>query len=174
MNVAQALAQWPEVHVAISSELNLMQRLLSFFMVPLYRSKWAILPPVVFEKTMGKEDTRRKRMDLGLGVWAKATHRFYPLEMLHKQRGAIIDELDDCRILVYLDPTSNIPAAIYTNTIQYAWHKDELKLDNGEIFRGGKLYNAQGVTQAVVYPMQLFTRWYGFSLTFPGCQLYQA
>lgn len=174
MNVAQALAQWPEVHVAISSELNLMQRLLSFFMVPLYRSKWAIFPPVVFKKTMGKEDTRRKRMDLGLGVWTKATHRFYPLEMLHKQRGALIDELDDRRILVYIDPTSNIPAAIYTNAIQYAWHNEELKLDNGEIFRGGKLYNTQGVTQAVVYPMQMLTRWYGFALTFPGCQLHQA
>jgi hypothetical protein len=23
-------------------------------------------------------------------------------------------------------------------------------------------------------PMQLFTRWYGFSLTFPGCELYSA
>lgn len=174
MNVAQALAQWPEVHVAILSELNIMQRLLSFFMVPLYRSKWAILPPVVFKKTMGKEDTRRKRMDLGLGVWTKATHRFYPLETLRKQRGVLIDELDDRRVLVYIDPTSNLPAAIYTNATQYDWHNDELKLDNGEIFRGGKLYNAQGVTQAVVYPMQMLTRWYGFSLTFPGCQLCQA
>ena len=113
-------------------------------------------------------------MDLGLGVWTKTTHRFYPLEMLGKKRGALIDELDDRRILVYTDPTSNVPAAIYTNSIQYAWQNDELALDNGEILRGGQLYNAQGVAQAVVYPLQMLTRWYGFSLTFPGCQLYQA
>ena len=174
MDVAQALAQWPEVHVAISSELNLMQRLLSFFMVPLYRSKWAIFPPVVFKMTMGKEDARRKRMDFGLGVWTETTHRYYPLEMLGKKRGALIDELDDRRVLVYTDPISNIPAAIYTDATQSAWHNDELKLDNGEIFRGGKLYNAQGVAQTAVFPMQMHTRWYGFSLTFPCCQLYQA
>jgi len=174
MNVAQSLTQWPEVHVAISSELNLMQRLLASFMVPLYRSKWALFPPVVFKKTMGKEDTRRKRMDFGLGVWTKTTHRFYSLEILGKKRGALIDELDDRRILVYTDPTSNIPAAIYTNATQCSWHNDRLKLDNGEIFLGGKLYNAQGVAQAVAYPMQMLTRWYGFSLTFPGCQLYEA
>ena len=97
----------------------------------------------------------------------------YPLEMLHQQKRAVIDELDDRRILVYIDPISNITAAVYTNAHQYAWHNDELKLDNGEFFRGGKLCNAQGVTQTLAYPMQIFTRWYGFSLTFPGCQLYQ-
>lgn len=32
-----------------------------------------------------------------------------------------------------------------------------------EIIRGSVLYNAQGETQAVTRPMQLFTRWYGFS-----------
>jgi len=174
MNVEQSLAQLPDVHVAISSELNLMQRLLASIIVPLYKSRWAFIPPFVFKMTMGKEDERRKRMDFGLGVWAEHTHRFYPLKMLAKKSYAFIDKLDDRRILVYTDPTSNIPAAIYTDATKYDCYNDELKLDNGNIFRGGKLYNAQGVAQAVTYPMQMLTRWYGFSLTFPGCQLYEA
>lgn len=173
MNVSQSLARWPDVHVAVSSELTIMQRLRVFFMGPLFRSKWAFFPPVVFKKTMGKEDTRRKRMDIGLGVWTTMKHCFYPLEHLRKQKGALNDELEGRGILVYINPKTQIPAAIYTNARQITWHGDELSLDSGEIIREGTVYDTQGKTLAVVYPMQMFTRWYGFSSTFPGCDIYE-
>jgi len=173
MNAAEALSQWPDVHVAISTSLSLMQRMRIFFTGPLFRSKWAVFPPVVFKKTMGKEDTRLKRMEMGLGVWTDNTHRFYPLKKLRTMGGALINGLDDQRVLVYIDPVSHIPAAIYTRAAQFSRHDDELRLDSGEIFRGGRLYTAQGVAQPVAFPMQMLTRWYGFSATFKGCEIYQ-
>lgn len=171
MNVAQSLALYPEVHVAIS-KLTFLQWLNVFFMGPLLRSKWGVFPPV-FKKTMSHEDTRRPRMDIGLGVWTKTTHRYYPLEYVRKHNGALIDKLDGQRLLVYIDPTSRVPAAMYIDATHCTWHSEELHLDSGEIIFGGALYNTHGVTQAVLRPMQMFTRWYGFSYTFPGCEVYK-
>jgi len=171
MNVAQSLALYTKVQIAIS-KLTFMQQLNVFFMGPILRSKRGFFPPV-FKKTMSKEDTRRPRMDSGLGVWNKTRQRYYPLEHLRKQGSALIDEFDGRRLLVYIDPTSNTPVAIYTDATRYIWHKDELNLDTGEIIRGGALYNAQGMTQSVLHPMQMLTRWYGFAFTFPGCELYE-
>ena len=47
----------------------------------------------------------------------------------------------------------------------------DVRLDNGSIVRMGVLQNREGKRQSVERPQQLFTRWYGFSLTFPACEI---
>jgi hypothetical protein len=171
MNVAQALTKTPDARVAISKQA-FKQRVMAYFAGWARRSKRGLLPPG-FKRTMGEEDTRRPRMDIGLGVWTDTTQRYYPLERLRAHGGALIDELDGRRLLIYMDPTSSTPVALYTNATSCNWQGDVLHLDTGGIIRGGALYDAQGGSQAVTRPMQLFTRWYGFAYTFPGCEVYE-
>ena len=171
MNVAQALSSYPDIQVAIS-KLTFVPRLIAFFMEWSRKSKRGFLPPV-FKKTMGEEDTRYPLMDKGFGVWTDTTHRYYPMERLHNHEGALIDELDGRRVLISIDPTSSIPSALYTNATKCTWHNDLLHLDTEEIIRGGALCNKYGATQSSDRPMQLFLRWYGFSYTFPGCEVYE-
>jgi len=171
MNVAQALSSYPDMLVAIS-KLTFVPRVIAFFMEWSRRSKRGFFPSV-FKKTMGEEDTRRHRMEKGLGVWTDNTHRYYPMEHLHKQGGALIDELDGRRLLISIDPTSSIPIAIYTNATKCTWQDNLLNLDTGEIIRGGTLRDKHGAIKDNDRPMQLFTRWYGFACTFPGCEIYE-
>jgi hypothetical protein len=171
MNVRQVLATYPDAQAAISKQ-TFKQRVMARIAEQGRNSKWDWMPPG-FKKTMGEEDTRRLPMELGLGVWTDATHRYYPLETLRTHGSTLIDELDGRRLLVYIDPTSSTPAALYTEATQCTWQDDTLHLDTGEIIRGGMLYDAQSTTQAVTRPMQMFTRWYGFAYTFPGCEVYE-
>lgn len=171
MNVAQAFSNDPDMPIAIS-KLTLVPRVLAFFMEWSRRSTRGFFP-AVFKKTMGEEDRRRPRMDKGFGIWSDTTHRYYPMEIIHKHKGALIDELDGRRVLISIDPTSGIPSAIYTNATKCTWQDNSLHLDTGGIIRGGILCDKQGVAQNSDQPMQLFSRWYGFSLTFPGCEVYE-
>lgn len=148
-----------------------MQRLMAFFMEWGRKSKRGVLPPG-FKKTMGEEDMRRPRMDMGLCVWSNKAHRYYPLERIRKRGGAVVDELDRRRLLVYIDPVDNTPAALYTEAVECNWRGSELYLDTGEILREGGLFESRGGTRSITRPMQLFTRWYGCAYTFPGCEVF--
>lgn len=172
MNVRQALAVHPEAQVAISRQ-SLKQRVMARITEQGRKSKRGFLPPG-FKQTMGEEDTRLPRMEIGLGVWTDATHRFYPLETLRTHGSTLIDELDGQRLLIYIDPKSSTPTAIYTKATRCNWQDDTLHLDTGEIIRGGMLFDTKGATQKIIRPMQLFTRWYGFAFTFPGCEVYES
>jgi hypothetical protein len=171
MNVNQALATHPDTQIAISRQL-FKHRVMANIAEWRRKSKWGWIPPY-FVKTMGKEDRRRPRMEIGLGVWKGATHRYYPLKTLRAHDSVLFDKLNGRRLLVYIDPITDVPAALYTDALQVAWQNDTLRLDTGETIRGGVLYDTQGVARAVTRPMQLFTRWYGFAYTFPGCELYE-
>jgi hypothetical protein len=171
MNIAQALATYPDAQIAISRQ-SLVQRLMIFFMERGRRSRRGVLPPG-FKKTMGEEDKRRPRMDLGLGVWSVRTNRYYPLECLRAHDGALIDDFEGQRLLIYIDPISSTPTALYTNANACSWQGDDLHLDTGETVSEGKFSDGQGGAWTVTRPMQLFTRWYGFAYTFPGCEIYE-
>ena len=171
MTASQALSSYPDLQVALSA-LRLAPRILSFFMEWSRRSRRGFFPPV-FMKTMGPEDTRRPRMEQGLGVWTAADRRFYPLKHLRQHGGAVIDELGGRRLLVCIDRQSGLPAAVYTRAAACSWQQATLCLDSGELFRGGTLRDDRGVLQRTERPLQLFTRWYGFACTFPGCTVYQ-
>ena len=143
------------------------------------RSKRGVIPPS-FKETMGEAEPRRPRMDMGLGVWIGTIHRYCPLEHLGAHDNITLDELDGRRLLVYVEPTSGIPIALYTQATACAWQGDALHLDTGETIQQGRLLDAQGKPQPVgstllttsARPMQVFTRWTGFAYTFPGCEIF--
>lgn len=170
MTAEQALEAHPHAGAAISKP-PLRYRIMSKFMDFFNRRGPSFLPPR-FRGTMGEEDPRRPRMDMGLGVWTDDVQRYYPKERLEKEDNAVLDELDGRRILVYVDPASKVPAAIYTDATGYRWEGDEIHLDTGERVRNEVVYDAQGEKRPAERPMQMFTRWYGFAFTFPGCEIY--
>lgn len=125
-----------------------------------------------FAGTLGEEDLRRPRMDLGIGVWTERIERFYPVEIIRRQGNALIDELDGRNVLVYVDPETAIPAALFVDATAVHLEEGEIRLDNGSFVRSGVLLDSGGERQAMERPQQLFTRWYGFSLTFPEPEVY--
>ena len=102
-------------------------------------------------------------MELGVGVWTDTVQRFYPLDVLKAQKGALTDDLDGRGLLLYFDPKTKIPATLYVETQNATWKSDSLHLDNGQVIRDGVLLNPQNEKIATERPMYLFTRWYGFS-----------
>lgn len=122
--------------------------------------------------TMGVEDTRLPRLDMGLGVWTQTEHRYYPMSQLHVHDNALIDTFDRRRLLVYVDPDSGNPVAWYTTASSVEWRGNDLILDTGERVRGGTLRDRSGIITKPIYPRQLFMRWYGFAFLFPGSDIY--
>ncbi len=53
------------------------------------------------------------------------------------------------------------------------WADGELLLDTGQVFRDGALFDESGERQEIERPLQVFTRWYGFALTFPETEIYE-
>jgi hypothetical protein len=126
----------------------------------------------MFIETLGKEDTRRPRMDMGLGIWTSGTRRYYPMEVLRQRGEAFIDEVDGRKLLVYVDPETFTPAALFVNSTNARLQDKEVRLDRGQVVRTGALLDAGGKRLPAEQPQQVFTRWYGFSLTFPGTQVF--
>jgi hypothetical protein len=109
-------------------------------------------------------------MDIGLGVWTGSTRRYYPMELL-RQRGPFIDQLEGRSLLVYVEPETSTPAAMFVRSKSATMEGRDVRLDNGSLVRMGVLLDRAGKRQSAERPQQLFTRWYGFSLTFPGCEI---
>jgi hypothetical protein len=125
-----------------------------------------------FIPTLGKEDPRRPRMELGLGVWTGATRRYYPLERIRERGGAFMDQLGGRQVLIYIDPETYTPAAMFVNASSAKMRDNEVLLDNGSVVRSGVLFDRGGKRQIAARPQQVFTRWYGFALTFPRCEVF--
>lgn len=166
----QALAVHPEIQIAISDQ-TLLQRLLSWMMERQRQKLNRGLPPN-FARTMGPEDQRRPRMDRGLGVWTEQTARYYPLETIEAASGVFIDVLDNRRVLIYCDPLTGVPAAVWTSAEWARWNSETLELDTGERVENGVFLNHEGAPHRFERPLQIFTRWYGFALTFQNCDVY--
>jgi hypothetical protein len=49
--------------------------------------------------------------------------------------------------------------------------KDVL-LDTGSVLRSGVLFDRGGKRLPMERPQQIFTRWYGFALTFPASEIF--
>ena len=126
----------------------------------------------VFAATLGAQDARRPRMDLGLGVWTETSARYYPRELLRRQGGALIDRFDGRQLLVYVDPDTSTPAAIFVDAARARLEGDTVTLDGNRVVRHGVLLDGRGKRLPVERPLQVFTRWYGVALTFPGTQVY--
>jgi hypothetical protein len=125
-----------------------------------------------FAATLGQEDSRRPRMDIGLGIWTGATARYYPIERIRARGGAFIDRIDGKSVLVYVEPESNTPAALFVDARSATREGQDVQLDDGSRVRSGILVDRTGQRRPAERPQQMFTRWYGFSLTFPGCEVF--
>jgi hypothetical protein len=125
-----------------------------------------------FRGTLGKEDQRRPRMELGLGVWTATTRRYYPVARIREHGGALLDRLDGRAVLIYIDPESNTPAALFVKSASAKMHDKEVLLDGGSVVQTSVLLDRGGKRLAMARPQQIFTRWYGFALTFPGCEVF--
>jgi hypothetical protein len=167
MNVAEALELDPDMPVAISDRpytgrsgtagqgtLSDDARLMDMFI-----------------ETLGVEDDRRPRMDMGLGIWTEATRRYYPMETM-RERGPFIDTIDGREVLLFIEAESATPTAVFVDSDEFSVDGDEIRLDNGDVIRSGVLFDSDGNRRSGDMPQQIFTRWYGYSLTFPGSEIY--
>ena len=125
----------------------------------------------VFVATLGAEDLRRPRMELGLGVWWDGGSRYYPRDLIRQQGNALIDRVNGRTLLVYVDPDSSTPAAMFVTSTRAVLDGNRIRLDDGTV-RNGALLDSRGKRVAAERPLQVFTRWYGFALTFPGTSVY--
>ena len=125
-----------------------------------------------FAGTLGKEDQRRPRMELGLGVWSGSTRRYYPVALIRERGGAFLDRLDGRTVLIYIDSESNTPAALFATAAAARVEGRDIVLDRGSVLRSGVLFDRRGKRLPMERPQQIFTRWYGFALTFPGSQVF--
>jgi hypothetical protein len=126
----------------------------------------------MFVQTLGKEDTRRPRMELGLGVWTPKTRRYYPVSAIRERGRAFLDRIDGKSALIYIDPETNNPVALFVKAKTAKLEGEEVRLDNGSVVRSGVLLDRRGKPQNADRPQQIFTRWYGFALTFPNPEIF--
>ncbi len=168
LTVEAALAAYPEIQLAMSdrpiraardelSELNERVRELSG----------------QFRATMSEEDTRKPTMDIGIGVWSDAAQKYYSMKDVRAAGNALVDELGGRPLVVYLDVETYTLLAMYAEAAGAEWDGDTLRLDTGESLRRGVLADASGARLEIERPLQVFTRWYGFALTFPETEVYE-
>ena len=167
--VEAALDGYPGIHVALSDR-------------PIRRRGRALDPLAggrrlrrMFLRTIGREDDRLETMTIGIGLFSRdnATGKFYPMAALTQADNAIVDTFDGRRVLVYYAPRVRAPRAIYSPASSVRWEGDDLHLSTGHVLRNGIMYDAAGNAMEIEAPLQVFTRWYGFSLTFPETVIYE-
>jgi hypothetical protein len=113
-------------------------------------------------------------MERGLGIWTETASRFYPVSTLKENGNAVLDTFGGEGLLVALDPKTDIPFGLYIETEGFSWDGDILRLSTGESIREGTVFSSKGSHSSPNRPLQLFTRWYGFSYTFPGCEIFSS
>lgn len=168
--VKQILAAHPDASLAQSNQ-SFWQRLQARI-IDWGRKRFKGFLPSFLKRTMGKEDERLPRMTMGLGVWTNTTKRYYTVDKIKEFSGFVIDNIDERRLLVYIEKSNQTPIALFTEAEGAQWQGEELRLSTGESLKEGVLRSAEGVEQSMDRPMQMFTRWYGFAYTFPGCEIY--
>ena len=170
MSVEQAIAMNPGVQVAISEQPYTVAGGGSLGGRYTPDNPDARLMPA-FVETLAAEDARLPRMTMGLGLVTAGTVRFYPMDLI-RERGALLDRVDDRGVIVFMDPETFIPAGLYVEASEATLVEREIHLDGGRVVRMGVLYGADGTGIDAERPQQLFSRWYGFALTFPAPQIY--
>lgn len=159
---------YPDIEIAISDR-------------PLVReNRWAPLLgriPVLgrgLRATMAREDERLPTMEIGIGVWVgDSTARFYAMRDVNAAGDALVDSFEGRQVVVYFDHRSRSLQAAYVDAQRAWWEEDVLLMDNGFAMSGGFFLGADGQRVAVERPLQQFTRWYGWALTFPGTDIWE-
>ena len=167
--VAQILGQDPDAYVAISDQA--MRRNESLALDGLLARIGGRLSRM-FRATVKEEDDRLPTMDLGMGIWDGEEARYYPYERIVANGNAVLDDFEGRQVVVYLDPSAYALAAGYIETDGISWEEDVLRFSDGSYIEGGVFHDASGERAQIERPRQVFTRWYGFSLTFPDTDIY--
>jgi len=129
--------------------------------------------PDMFPATMGREDARRDRMEMGIGIWEGEQAKYYPMSAVQSQDNALLDSFAGDRVLIFYDPTARSLVAEVTDADGYEWDGRILRLSNGDRIEEGVMYDRTGERKERSRPLQVFTRWYGFSFTFPETLVYE-
>jgi len=170
LTVEQAVRLFPDVQIIYKRPSPLQWILWNVLLRRMLTEEGYL--PFIFPQTMGQEDTRCDRMELGLGIWSGNKNRFYPTRTVEALGNMLTDTLDGKNLLIYIDPAVSVLKAVYTDAKPFEWHEDKLLLDNGQIIHDGRLQTADGTLVEQDRPQQLYVRWYGFSYSFPGCEIY--
>ncbi len=126
----------------------------------------------MFRSTVDEEDTRLPTMDIGMGIWHGEEARYYSYERIVAEDEAVLDTFQGRRTLVFLDPSSYVLSSFLVDAESLRWDDDVLRLSNDQYVEGSILYDPDGTRAVGARPLQIFTRWYGFSLTFPDTEIY--
>jgi hypothetical protein len=124
-----------------------------------------------FLRTIAKEDSRLSNMTLGLGVWNDKNYRFYPSKAIDSAN-VIIEDFGGKRLVVYNNEASSVPFAFFTDAKNFTMKGNEIHLDNGFVITEKGIENKKRKIINPDKPLQMFTRWYGFALTFPVTTIY--
>ena len=120
MHAEQALAQFPDSRIAFSRHLlpfGMVDGLVRFLQ---WVGRGRLMPPGI-AGSMGAEDERRPRLEMGLGVWSVSASRYYPLGALKDGEALLIDRFDDRSMLIYLDPGSGTPIPLFARARNAEW-----------------------------------------------------
>lgn len=126
----------------------------------------------MFQSTIREDDTRRPQMDLGIGIWAGDAARYYPLDVVRAEGRVVLDHFAGEGLVVLIDPENFVLTAFDTDAESAEWDGDVLRLSDGTRIEEGVMRSADGTVVQRQRPLQVFTRWYGFSLTFPETEVY--
>ncbi len=173
---AQLARVEPEARVALSRHGPLRRGITRFLQRSMSPGTKGMVPPH-FISTMAGEDTRLPRLELGLGVSIGERARFYPLSVLRRVSEPRLDELAGRRLLIYVDPQTGAPSAVFTDARAAEYRGRELWIESpsgASVIEDGRLRIAgshRTTARAPSRPQQQFTRWYGFAFLFPECEI---
>lgn len=125
-----------------------------------------------FQGTVAAEDDRRPTMDLGLGLWTDTDATYYPMDRVREEGRAVVDLFNGQNVLVFIDPKTFVLSGFIVEGDDPEWDGDVLRLSDGSYVESGILHDSDGAKVEGARPLQVFTRWYGFSLTFPDTEIY--
>jgi hypothetical protein len=126
----------------------------------------------MFRSTVDEEDARLPTMDLGMGIWQGEEARYYSYKRVVEEDKAILDTFQGRQTLVFLDPSSYVLSSFHVDADSVWWDDKVLRLSDGQYIEGSVLYDPDGTRANASRPLQIFTRWYGFALTFPNAEIY--
>ena len=171
--VGQVLEEDPRALVAISDHPRAQAQARETGTLGRLLDRIRDVPPM-FPPTLGTEDDRRERMDIGIGIWdARRNARYYSMRTVDARDSAVLDTFFGRTVLVYYDPNAHSLQALYTDAESLRWEDEVLHLSDGTRIEEGYLLSATGERLEMERPLQVFTRWYGFSLTFPDTEVYE-
>ena len=84
----------------------------------------------------------------------------------------IVDTFAGERVVVLIDPVNFVLTAFRIGAPSAQWDGDVLRLSDGTYIEDGVLRRSTGDMVEGARPLQVFTRWYGFSLSFPHTEIW--